>query len=200
MPIAGQLRARQSHRATRAACGNNGRAPSGSSVNGGTVISPRNSRRLKPRSRQQQFFQFPRIRRNSALRRFAADVDLDQHGQFLSQASCRGVQLFRQLHRINRVHRVEQFHRLACLVGLQMPDHVPLGSGQIAPARRPSRQTPARDFRRTAAARRRRLRECVPADASCSPPSARFPPDAVPPAAPPPRSAREPPQCFRKWT
>ena len=53
------------------------------------------------------------------------------------------------------------------LVGLQVADHVPFGVVQIREARRFWPQNPERDFRRTGAVPRHKLRGCAPAAESC---------------------------------
>ncbi len=72
-----------------------------------------------------------RIRSDSALGFFLAQIDLDQHVEGLSQLLGGSVESLGQLRGVEGIDRVKYLGRLRRLVGLQMPDHVELGIAQF---------------------------------------------------------------------
>ncbi len=150
-----------------------GRASCASSVKGGMVISPRNSRCSSPGAA---------IRRSSrslesgARPLFAVSpptlISISTR-QFLAQLFGGCIQFFSQPQGIERIDGGEHFSRGRGFVGLQVTDHVPLGIAfKSRQHRLPCRKIPGPGFRRRFEARRRRPREYSRPGRSCSPPSA----------------------------
>ncbi len=107
-----------------------GRAPTGSSVWGGTVISPVSCKLWCALDRSEHLAQLSR--RATALLRLAAHVDLDQHDHgFASQICCPLAQLLSQADRVHGVDRAGELGDELGLVALQMPDHVPAQAVEI---------------------------------------------------------------------
>ena len=167
-----------------------GRARSGSSVNGGTVISPRNSRCSEPRSRCSSS---SNSRDSAATPLFAASpptlISISTLS-FLPRLRAAASSFSANFTRIHRLHCAEQFRRLARLVRLQMTDHVPLG---IQPNRHSALSLPSKFlhsiFPEQPQPRVISFANMRSAAASCSPPLAKSLPDSAPRAALPPRSA-----------
>ena len=75
---------------------------------------------------------FVRARRDPGFGQLAANIDLDQDGQYSARAFRRRIQLFRHPRGVNGINRGKQFDCLRGLVRLQMSDQVPRGVRQIA--------------------------------------------------------------------
>ena len=88
---------------------------------------------LEPRRGSEQCCELRRIRRQSALRSLAADVNLDQHGQTLAGSR---IQLLGQVKRVDGIDAGEDLRCLGGLVGLQVADEVKLDPLQIGKLRR----------------------------------------------------------------
>ncbi len=106
---------------SRASASKYGRAPSGSSVCGGTVIRPRStSVRASRRTAASTAASVARLA--PGLLRLTPHVHLHEHRERFDRAL---AQLARQLRRVDRVHEARARGHLARLVGLQVPDRVP---------------------------------------------------------------------------
>ena len=72
----------------------------------------------------QQLRSFVRLRLNSSLRLFRAQLHFDQHRQALANFPCRIVQSLRQPQRIQRINSIKDLCRLRRLIRLQMPNEM----------------------------------------------------------------------------